>query len=114
MTQEPDDQLTLQKFSALVGTKFRVHLAAARQIELELAEAAPGPGGNPAGKTGSWPRQENFSLIFIGPLDLPLPQRIYRFEHDQMGAFDVFIVPIAREAQAMKYQAVFNRLVRSG
>lgn len=110
MTHEPANPLTLEMFSTLVGTKFRVHLAASHQIEMELAEAAPGPGVNRPGKTGGGPRAESFSLIFNGPSEPQLPQRIYHFEHDQAGSFDLFIVPVGRAQATIQYQAVINRL----
>jgi hypothetical protein len=31
-------------------------------------------------------------------------------EHDNLGAFDLFLVPIGPEKERMCYQAVFNRL----
>jgi len=108
------NELTLEKFSALLGTRFRVHWAAASAIELELAEVTPGPGGGCAGAVVGGARQESFSLIFSGPPAPLLPQQIYRFEHALVAALDLFLVPIAREAQAIKYQAVLNRLAESG
>jgi hypothetical protein len=54
------------------------------------------------------PREPNgrapFSLVFQGDPELTLPQRIYRVEHAQLGALDIFLVPIARG----RYEAVFT------
>jgi hypothetical protein len=36
--------------------------------------------------------------------DPPLPQRIYRVEHAELGAIEIFLVPIAAD----RYEAVFT------
>ena len=45
-----------------------------------------------------------FSIVFRGGPRPPLPQRIYRVEHEQLGAIEIFLVPIASE----RYEAVFT------
>ena len=40
-----------------------------------------------------------------------LAQQIYPFEHDRLGRFDLFIVPVGQDAQGLAYEAVFNRLI---
>jgi hypothetical protein len=45
-----------------------------------------------------------FSLVFLGGPNPPLPQRIYRVEHDRLGVMEIFLVPIAAD----RYQAVFT------
>jgi len=114
MTHPPPDSLTLKLFSTLHGTRFRVRLGAERHLDLELAEAVAGRDGPRTDGRDRYPRQETFSLLFTGPVEPLLPQQIYRFEHDQVGAFDLFIVPIGRDAHCVKYQAIFNRMVQSG
>ena len=53
---------------------------------------------------------ECFSLLFSGPRDRLLPQQIYPMEHSTLGAFGLFLVPVAREDQERwYYEAVFNR-----
>lgn len=55
-------------------------------------------------------RQRNFSAMFLGPLDRPLGQGMYRTEHDRLEAVDLFIVPVNRTEKGYEYEAVFNRL----
>jgi len=110
MNPVPLDQLSLEKLSALVQTKFRVHLDAARQVEFDLVEATACRGNPDDGAAAGGLRQESFSLLFQGPPTPLLPQQTYRFEHDQIGEFDLFIVPVGRDAVAIQYQVVFNRL----
>jgi hypothetical protein len=61
----------------------------------------------------SSPRQERFSILFRGPLEPAVWQGTYKVEHDQLGAFDLFIVVLGGEEDGMRYEAVFNR-VRKG
>ena len=105
MNTIPIDQLKLESFSTVLGTRFRVYLDGSGCVELELAEArllqAPR-------ETGT--RHETFSLIFEGPEDCLLAQRIYSFEHERIGRFDLFIVPVGQKSGSVQYQAVFNRV----
>jgi hypothetical protein len=39
-----------------------------------------------------------------------LSQGVHNFKHDQMGQFELFIVPIKQDEQGFYYQAVFNNL----
>ena len=51
-----------------------------------------------------------FSLLFQGPHDRLLPQGTYQFDHDQIGSFPLFIVPVGAAKSGLQYEAVFNRL----
>ena len=52
---------------------------------------------------------ERFSLYFAGPREPYLTQRVYPMEHELMGAFDIFLVPVAQgENGGFRYEAVFN------
>lgn len=55
--------------------------------------------------------QEQFSLLFRGPLEAPLEQGLHPFEHVQLGQFELFIVPVARTDEGFEYEAIFNRLL---
>jgi hypothetical protein len=104
--------LNLADFAPHTGTSWRVVAAGPGKDEgaedfrapvvLDLIEVAPGA-EPPAGR----PRR-SFSLLFRGPQRLYLPQRIYRLEHDAIGALDLFLVPIAPDSQGSLFQAVFN------
>jgi hypothetical protein len=58
------------------------------------------------------PRQRMYSLIFRGTLEQPLQQGLYSLSHEKLEHGDLFIVPIAREADGFHYEAVFNTLVK--
>jgi len=87
-------------FEPLVHSAFRVSDGAGTSVAVKLVEVA----GH-----STDPGQECFSLIFTGPSEPLLPQRIYTFEHEEIGAFALFIVPIGQTAAGIRYQAVFNR-----
>jgi len=97
------ENATPSTFSEHVITKFRLHYGPS-VVELELIELFD----------ASTPRQVRFSLVFRGPHDPFLVQRIYKMEHDQLGSFDLFIVLIKREEDGLYYEAVFNRLLNKG
>jgi len=111
MNKTTINQLKLETFVPLVGSRFRVYKDATGSIELQLAEATEfsGHGNQPAPGTGLI--QESFSVIFDGPDSRFLPQGMYVFEHEGLGRFELFIVPVGRKPGSFQYQAVFNRLV---
>jgi hypothetical protein len=53
-------------------------------------------------------QREPFSLMFLGPRQPILPQRIYNFDFGQLGTLEIFIVPIGTDALGVRYQAVFT------
>ena len=56
-------------------------------------------------------RQENFSVLFHGPLERFLPQGMVGLRHETLGEFELFLVPVARDTDGFQYEAVFNRLI---
>ena len=54
---------------------------------------------------------QTFSILFHGPQECFLPQRIYRLAHPKLGEIDLFLVPVAEQAGGFVYQAVFNQLL---
>lgn len=94
--------LTEKEFSQHVNTKFRAMLEA-KAVDLELVEVK-GYAGRPDDQQG----MERFSLYFRGPAKPFLPQSTYSLEHDGMGAFDLFLVPIKPDGEGSRYEAVFN------
>ena len=96
--------LTHEAFTQNANTKFQVQADENNAVELELAEIS---------EIKLYPRQEEFSLVFRGPLDAFLDQGGRLFKHDQMGEFELFIVPIKQDADGFYYEAIFNRLRKS-
>lgn len=52
--------------------------------------------------------REPFSLLFRGPVEPVLAQKIYTLHNERTGPLDIFLVPVERDAAGLKYQAVFN------
>ena len=94
--------LTEKEFSQHLNTRFQVRLDD-QKIELELVEVKGYlPQANE--QTG----MERFSVFFDGPGNAPLPQRLYSLDHEKMGKFEIFLVPISGNDQGFRYEAVFN------
>lgn len=93
------EQLTQVEFREHLGSTFRVAIGPEQTLELMLDEC---------NDLGSTARQEQFSLIFTGPLNLQLPQMTYTIEHEKLGSLLLFIVPIRRDESHFYYEAVFN------
>lgn len=95
------DRLELSTFQPCVGQRFEVETGRG-PLELTLAAASAGA-WQPEGETTF-----AFELIFVGPREPVLPQQIYRTTHPDLGALEIFIVPLKSEADGTTYQAVFS------
>src|SRR5688572_23279165 len=104
---EPENLLKLEAFLPLVGSAFRVELD--QPVELKLISATPLTLHEPLETRPDIARRRiPFSLLFVGDARIILPQRIYRMENDVLGALDIFLVPIGRDAGGTQYEAIFN------
>jgi hypothetical protein len=98
-------------FSAQLNTPFRIHLAPITTMEVELVEVTP-KGAFDSQQPQAAACQERFSIVFRGPHDKVLQQGMYQMQHNQLGAFELFLVPVGRDHDGVYYEAVFNRLRR--
>jgi hypothetical protein len=98
------EKLTKAMFSENLNTKFRIYPEGSEPFEVELIELT---------EVNTSPRQEQFSLLFRGPLNIFLNQSIYKMEHDQIGTFELFLVPIRQDQDGFYYEAIFNRLIKN-
>lgn len=105
--ETPMDQLTYSAFSDIIGETFRVRIDSAETINAELVEATDHSGKAVDKKAG---RQECFSILFRGPLESPLEQGTYTFNHRRFGNIALFIVPVGMDDKGRHYEAVVNRL----
>lgn len=58
------------------------------------------------------PRQRMYSILFRGPLEMPFQQGSFPLKHEVMGTETLFLVPVAREEDGFRYEAVFNLLIK--
>jgi hypothetical protein len=110
MNQVSLNDLTYARFAASVKTRFRVLADASGSIELELAEVRLFQPRLRQNLEGPTLKNECFSLIFNGPPSPHLEQKMYDFQHDDLGTFPLFVVPIGKTREAFQYEVVFNRL----
>ena len=95
------ETLTHEAFARHLKTKFQVQLDAGNSVELQLIEVS---------ELKSYERQEEFWILFLGPNEFFLGQGTRLVDHDVMGQFDLFLVPIKQDDQGYYYEAVFNRI----
>ena len=96
------DAVTKAMFAENLGTTFELQVTPAQAVALTLVEVR-------AGRTT--PRQEQFALLFCGPLTTPFWQGLWPIRHETLGQFDLFLVPVGRDEEGCYYEAVFNRLL---
>ena len=96
------DQLQLTTFEPLVGQRFSLRPdSESDSLELVLVEA------NALAHGDGRPRTP-FSLVFTGPFEPVMPQRICRLEHQAVGSLELFLVPIGRNERTTRYEAIFT------
>ena len=93
--------LTEKEFAQHLNTDFKTKVDG-QTIDLKLVEVK-----NYLPQENEQSDMERFSIFFEGP-SVYLPQRVYSFEHEEMGEFDIFLVPISQVGQNYRYEAVFN------
>jgi len=96
-------RLEHEEFAKHLHTKFRIRLNENECVEAELSEVS---------EHLVSPRQERFAIVFRTANNIVLEQGQRLFEHDQMGEFILFLVPIGRDDEGTYYEACFNRLIK--
>jgi hypothetical protein len=93
---------TQEEFDGRVGETFVLHLGP-EPVPCKLAEVKSGA-RPPKGRA-------QFSLFFRGPRAALRPQGVYRVEHAELGAHDLFLVPVGvtpEDGGSVLYEAVFT------
>jgi hypothetical protein len=93
--------VTVDDFAATVDTPYALDLGGTGSIEVVLRSATP------ASATPTGAPREPFSLLFVGPPDPVLPQATYLLGHPALGELPIFLVPVGRDADGARYEAVF-------
>jgi len=96
------ESFNIEMFEGQLNTSFRMHYGDTQNAELKLIGVTD---------VGSSERQNQFSIIFLGPYEAPISQGIYRVEHEALGDLDLFLVPIGRDKEGVRYEAIFNRVL---
>ena len=106
------DQISYPLLAGQINTLFRIRLSSGRTVDFKLLKAplAPSTPVRPGRRLPGDAGNEKFSLIFSGPKDELVEPAIYRFEHEQLGRFDMYIGQIGtRDRDCVRYETVFNR-----
>ncbi|MDB5357095.1 MAG: hypothetical protein JWN24_3548 [Phycisphaerales bacterium] len=90
-----------EAFAGCKGDIFRIRFESGEVIALSLFSVTELRGGMPGGRKA-------FSLLFRAAAGVYFPQRMYRLKHDTLGPIDLFLVPIAPDAQGALFEAVFG------
>jgi hypothetical protein len=105
--------LTREYFTSRVGRAFQLEIDGAN-VPLTLSTVTPLPRPRqimPSGEEAPIPagtaRLDPFTLLFKGPTVSPLPQRTYTLSADG-DSFQIFIVPVGKQADGYIYEAVFG------
>ena len=93
-------------YLASLNTRFRIQIKGSNvEMKLTKIDDLKRPRKGKAGASN----REGFSLLFEGPHGII--QDSYRFEHDQMGKFDLLMVPVeCRKTRGRTYEVIINRL----
>ena len=94
------EKLNSKNFFQNLNSEFKLLAANALPLPLRLAEVTEHNAG---------PKVEQFSLFFVGPKAPLLQQGIYRLQHEKLGEFDLFLVPLGIDNEGARYECAFNR-----
>ena len=97
------EQISRASFAEQVKTKFRAQLGGQAVGDFALTEVK---------EFATSAQVEQFSLFFLGPPGAPLRQGLYQLTHEQLGALEIFLVPIGQDPAGVQYEAVFNRILK--
>ena len=101
------DKLKLDDFQERIGETFKVTPQEGDAFELELRRAD----ATDVGDAKAWAKEHGrapFSLLFHSRLPDHTPQQIFGVKHDDLGEFELFLVPIGPDAEGHRYEAVFG------
>jgi len=101
------EMLDQEQYAEHVGDLFRVGLDDDAVIELTLIEVS-GVGPLTTKHATDAGKPAPFSVLFRGPVEPVLPQATYRLSHAVLGRFDLFLVPVGGDDEAIRYEAVFG------
>jgi hypothetical protein len=98
-----EPKLEQEDFSKNLNSTFKIRITESETVECQLTEVS---------ELMLTSRQERFSVVFRTSNEFFLGQGMRLFEHEAMGQFELFLVPISRDESGTCYEAVFNRLAK--
>jgi hypothetical protein len=100
------ETFTHATFAPLLGQTFHCQVSPAARVDMHLIAAHLLTADTTSQEQAQ--RRLPFSLLFRGPREIVLPQRIYPLSHTILGTFGLFLVPIGPDAEGMRYEAIFT------
>lgn len=95
------EALTKENWETCLNHDFQVQIDDQHAVDMRLVSVS-GFGRSLNGQ------REAYSLLFQGPGQPMLAQRIYRMMQTQLGSMDIFLVPVGRDSGSIQYEAVFT------
>lgn len=96
---------THERFETCLNQRFLIEVESSAPIELELVAVEVETRRRrepPADK------RQAFSLLFRGPKNPGLEQRIFALTNETLGSLELFLVPVGPDEVGMLYEAVFT------
>jgi len=98
--------LTRSLLAGHVGSDFLAQTPGGNEVALRLVEVDDLPNAEAAHLQGS---EDSFAARFQDSSGVLLSQGTYRLDHDYLGRFWFFLVPVGQpSARAQTYEAIFN------
>jgi hypothetical protein len=95
-------------FEPHLNTHFQLKVGALTAATMKLTEISPAKVVTNHDKLVNY---TTFSLTFTGPKSLPEDSQIYRVEHPELGAMDLFLSPVGRHSTERHLEAVFTQRI---
>ena len=96
------EDLNAASFDGHEGSTFTVHVGE-ETVDLELVEVTE----------HDYPEQESFSVLFRGSAEKVFGHGLYRVEHSDLGAYDLFLGPVVAgedtDDDTQHFETVFSR-----
>ena len=98
------ESATSETFAPHVGSTFEATTQPGDTVKLVLTSCDPSPWGAAEGAA-----RAPFSLFFHdADGSRYAPQQTFSMRHEELGQFELFMVPLGPDEQGMRYQAVFS------
>lgn len=92
-----------EDFQPCLNDMFTVNTGEDNGPQLELIEVKPIGESDPNAKN-----RQPFSLLFRGPMEPLLQQKLHQLKNSKLGEMQLFLVPIGPDDSGMLYDASFN------
>lgn len=99
------NEMTWETMQPFVGGTFYIEAGDGKRIELKVTDVKKQIDQHLDARL----TRDSFSIYFLGPTDVYLPQATYPLRNEQFAEpLHIFIVPIGRSPEGFRYEAVFT------